>query len=273
LRKKFKINRSTTRDEDLDDLLSSLLTEGANIEELVDELNEALIMACNKTFRIHRASRNAPSHRFVPWWSTDLTVLRKRTNALRRLYQRTRNNEELREKRRTQYFECKATYATTIKREKLRSWKEYCNVSTATNPWGAIYKLAAGKRNTSTQITTLRKPDGTLTADTKETLSLMMDTFALKDNRRDDSDYHKHIRALTKQPANTADDREFTIEEISNIIASTNNKKVPGEDGITGAIYNCAFKTVPTFITAIYNGCLKRDIPNKMEESQAYPNY
>jgi hypothetical protein len=66
-------------------------------------------MACNNTFQIHRASRNSPSHRSVSWWSADVTILRKRTNALRRLYQRTRNNEELREKRKTQYFECKAT--------------------------------------------------------------------------------------------------------------------------------------------------------------------
>jgi hypothetical protein len=160
-----------------------LLTEGANIEKLVDEFNEALTMVCNNTFQIHRTSRNSPSHRSVSWWSADLTVLRKRTNVLRRLYQRTRNNEELREKRKTQYFECKATNAATIKREKIRSWKEYCDVSTATNPWGAIYKIAAGKRNTRTQITTLCKSDGTLTADTKETLSLMMDTFAPQDNR------------------------------------------------------------------------------------------
>jgi len=133
LRGKFKINHNNTR-EDVDDSLSSLLTEGANIEKLVDEFNEALTMACNNTIQVHRASRNALSHRSVPWWSADLTVLRKRTNALRRIYQRTRNNEELREKRKTEYFECKATYAATIKREKIRSWKEYCEGSTATNP-------------------------------------------------------------------------------------------------------------------------------------------
>ena len=147
-------------------------------------------MACNNTFPTHRASRNSTSHRSVPWWSADLTILRKRTNALRRLHQRTRNNDELREKRKTQYFECKATYAATIRREEIRSWKEYCDVSTATNPWGAIYKIAAGKRNTITHITSLRKPDGTLTADTKETLNLMLETFAPWDNRGDDNEYH-----------------------------------------------------------------------------------
>jgi hypothetical protein len=42
LRNKFKINRNTSRVEDADDLLSSLLTEGANIEKIVVEFNEAL---------------------------------------------------------------------------------------------------------------------------------------------------------------------------------------------------------------------------------------
>ena len=179
-----------TREEDLDDTLCSLLTDETGIEKRIDEFREALTTACNKSFHIQRVSRSAPLHRTVPWWSAGLRMLTKRTNALHRLYQRTRNNEELRERRKTQYFECKATYAASIRREKIRSWKEYCTMTSASNPWSAAYKLAAGKRNTSTPITTLRKPDGTLTADTTETLRLMTDTFTPEDNVSDDNDYH-----------------------------------------------------------------------------------
>jgi len=255
----------------VDYLLSSALTEGANIEKTVTEFNEALKIACNSTFPIHRASRNSTSHRSVSWWSADLTILRKRTNALRRLHRTTRNNDELREKRKTQYFGCKATYAATIRREKIRSWKEYRDVSTATNPWGAIYKIAAGKGNTMTQMS-LRKPDRTLTADTKETLSLMMETFAPQDNRGDDNEYHKNIRALTEQPVNTTDDWEFTTPEIRNIIENMKTNRAPGEDGITSEIYNHAFKTVPTFITAIYNSCLKQGIfPTDWKKAKLIP--
>jgi hypothetical protein len=39
-------------------------------------------------------------------------------------------------------------------------------MTTAANPWNTVYKLAAGNRNTITQITTLWKPDGSLTTDT-----------------------------------------------------------------------------------------------------------
>jgi len=49
-------------------------------------------------------------------------------------------------------------------------------MTTSANPWNKAYKLAAEKRNTSTQIT-LRKLDGSLTANIKETLRLMLEYF------------------------------------------------------------------------------------------------
>ena len=135
-------------------------------------------------------------------------------------------------------------------------------MTTAANPWNVVYNLAAGKRNTTTQITTLQKPDGTLTTDTRETLRLMLDNFTPEDNERDDSDYHKQIRAQTRQPTTTADDREFTIEEIRDAIESMDNKKARGEDSITGDIHNHTFQilVLPKSITAMYNGCLRDGI-------------
>jgi hypothetical protein len=42
-----------------------------------------------------------------------------------------------------------------------------------------------------------------------------------------------------------ADDQEFITEEIMNAIESMDNKKAPGEDGITGKIYKQTFKFSP----------------------------
>jgi hypothetical protein len=55
----------------------------------------------------------------VPRWTKELTVMRKRTNALRRRYQRMRNNDELRKQRKAIYIEGKARYEATIKKEKI----------------------------------------------------------------------------------------------------------------------------------------------------------
>ena len=101
--------------------------------------------------------------------------MRKRTNALRR-YQRTRKHEGLREHRKTIYLAEKARYEATIKREKIQSWKDYCNLTTSSNPWNEVYKLAARKRGDNTQITILRKPDGSLTEDLREPYSSCWNT-------------------------------------------------------------------------------------------------
>jgi hypothetical protein len=50
-------------------------------------------------------------------------------------------------------------------------------MTSSTNPWNEVYKLAAGKRKNNKQITALRKPDGSLTADINETLKHMLEYF------------------------------------------------------------------------------------------------
>ena len=185
-------------------------------------------------------------HKSVPWWTEELTTLRKRTNALRRRHQRTQNNDELRERRRIQYLQGRAQYAATIKREKLRSWKEFCNFTTAANPSNEVYKIAAGKRRHYSLITSLRKPDGTMTTDMDETVKLMLDHFTPEDKVQDDSDFHKRTKA--NGSVYNPDDREFTMAEVRNAIESMSNKKAPGEDGITSDIFKLTYET-----SKIYN--------------------
>jgi len=116
--------------------------------------------------------------------------MRKRLNALRRRYQRTTNNENLRTHRKAQYLEGKAMYASTMKIEKFSSWKAFCNLTPANNPWNKVYKLVAGKKKLKTHLTTLRKPYGTQTKDTADTMRHMLEHFTPEDNNKDDGDNH-----------------------------------------------------------------------------------
>jgi hypothetical protein len=155
--------------ETLDEVLCTRVANEPDVEGLVQEFYQVLEAACRSSFRSARATNAKSTHKTVPWWSGELTIMRNRLNALRRRHQRTRGNEELRCQRRAQYTDAKTKYAAKIKKEKTLSWKEYCNMTPYTNPWNETHRPAAGKRKSTAQITTLRKPDGSLTADLHET--------------------------------------------------------------------------------------------------------
>ena len=72
-----------------------------------------------------------------------------------------------------------------------------------------------------------------------------------------DSDYHKTIRTLTEQPIQTAGDKEFTPDEIGNAKDAINCKKAQGETGITGDIFQRAYKRFLNLINTLRE-CLRR---------------
>jgi hypothetical protein len=89
----------------------------------------------------------------------------------------------------------------------------------------------AGKRKHATQITTLRKPDGTLTKNLYETQTQMLRHFTPAHNQNDDTEYHKQLRTKSQESIDTADDKEFTVQEIKNVVASMGEKRCQGRTG------------------------------------------
>jgi hypothetical protein len=69
--------------------------------------------------------------------------MRKRTKALRRLYQRNKNNNGLRESRRVQYATAKTAYQATIKRKKNIILEEtlHCNITDESMEWDIQNRL------------------------------------------------------------------------------------------------------------------------------------
>jgi len=53
---------------------------------------------CEQSFKTNKARRTTQKYKSVPWWTQELTTMRKTTNNLRRKYQRTRDDAEQREK-------------------------------------------------------------------------------------------------------------------------------------------------------------------------------
>jgi hypothetical protein len=110
--------------EELDKYLSTIITTGTDLEQQVDIFAKALQSACRRTFQNTNTGNKNRKKKSVPWWTDSLTLMRKRVNACRRLYQRTRNDENLRESRKQKYAEAKTKYQAGIKKEKSNSWRE-----------------------------------------------------------------------------------------------------------------------------------------------------
>jgi len=66
-------------------------------------------------------------------------------------------------------------------------------------------------------LTMLQKPDGSKTTNMTETLKFMLEQVIPEDNAQDDTD-HQNVRKLIEQPIETTDDKEFTQDEIRQII-------------------------------------------------------
>jgi hypothetical protein len=252
--------------------LSKTVSKVKDFEKFVDIFTETLQSTCSRTFKTKCGNNRTNKKKSVPWWTAIRTIMRKRINALRRQYQRTRNDEQLRENRKIKYFEEKKKYQNEIKKEKFNSWKEYCSVTSSVNPWSQVYKLAAGKARNNRIMTTLRKPDGTDSANLLDTMETMMNHLIPDDTEEEESYYHKQVRKIVEEPIDTYDDLEFTEGEVKQAIESFNRKKAPGIDGITSGIYLQTFNNVPRLLTEIYNQCLKRGcFPRRWKVAKIIP--
>jgi len=200
--------------EKIDQELCNKINFYEDVDELVDTAFSCVTAACNAAFKISRGLKRSITEPAVPWWTEELTVLRKRTNALRRRYQRTTNNENLRQERKEMYFDGRREYEGKMKEAKLKSWKTFFTISDGVNPWNLVYKIASEKIGTTTRLTTLKKEDGTYTTDMKSTIFHMLEHFAPDDREDSDNELHREIRKEIQKPLDTADDKAFTKEEI-----------------------------------------------------------
>ena len=272
LKRSYDIPGISMDESDLDIKLEENIEKSADIKSDMARYKEALWKACSSSFGIPNRKGKEPKGKTVPWWTNDLTVLRKRVNSDRRKYQRTTTNRMLREKRKIIYLERKGQYEALISQEKLKAWREYCNITSGANPWNVAYRLGKGKTKENCILATLKQPNGEYTTSIKSTLDHMLQHFAAMDDEANDKDEHKALRKLVLDPIETEDDEVFSCKEIEDVLRKMNPKKAPGEDGITSDIILKVHMILPKFQTALYNKCLSRAyFPEEWKTALIYP--
>ena len=192
---------------------------------------------------------------------------------MRRRYQRTKNDADLRQERRLLYLECNRLYQAKLREEKLKSWKDVCSSTDSSNPRNAVYRYAAGRLRSKSTLTTLKACNNTYATDMQSTINRLMDHFVHEDNEYGKEAHHKRARLQVMEPVHTAENVAFTTQEIQAVLEKFEPRKAPpGEDALNGEILLHTFRSFPTFFTEIYNEWLKRgQFPKQWNRSTILP--
>jgi dTDP-4-amino-4,6-dideoxygalactose transaminase len=97
--------------------LAERLKSQEDVGKFTERIDETL-STCTEMFKYQTSPKYYTKGKSVPWWMTTLMIMRKRTNVLRRRYQRTLNNKELRAIRKNMHIKEKKMCQAVIKKEK-----------------------------------------------------------------------------------------------------------------------------------------------------------
>jgi hypothetical protein len=147
----------------------------SNPKEAMMEFINWITNACVKTIPITHIN----GWRKITWWTSDLSNMRKQT----RLYRRRLNKMldlETRERAQNAFRDCLDKYKTALRAAKGNVWKKYVEDNMKRDPWFIAHRIVANKLITG-NMSTVKKADGSMTADWQETVNEMIKCLFLKD--------------------------------------------------------------------------------------------
>jgi hypothetical protein len=103
--------------------LGQKFKQSTDTEELMSKFTSILTANCDAAFNVSRAGDRVIEERGVPWWTSEFTITRKRTLALRRRYLGTRIDDNPRQERKLCYQEGKRHYQAKLQEGKLKYLK------------------------------------------------------------------------------------------------------------------------------------------------------
>jgi hypothetical protein len=216
---KFRVNLKRTLPE-TQTYPHSIVSLEEDISNLTNALNKAFTKA-TKTQNNKNVKRNNSI-----WWTAELTTIKRNANIA---YRRYKNNKCSETWQNWKYDE--SVLATTIQREKRRGWRKYTtNIETLQEGQRLTKILGQGPTK---RIGLLKRPDGTSTKTTEDTLKHLLDThfpgnieINNEQNTHDNTKHHITTREWIEAG------KIITESKIKWAINEFQPYKSPGSDGI-----------------------------------------
>lgn len=233
------------------------LDDDANVDSYLSDVN-SMIQEGIRLSTPYKGSVN--ERRSVPWWSDELTLLRKRVSRARKSLNRRRRLQLPYDEEKRLYLLRRNTYNSLIKKSKWRCWSDFLNnygvERDRPNPWGFIHKVAKKGSIGNSTFGSLEMPDGSFTKSWSESAHLLASRFFPKDTFEGESAYHRNICKSVDRYSNSNVEAPFSGNEVSGVINNLKKKKAPGLDGVRYEHVIVLWKVRPKVLINLFNKCL-----------------
>ncbi|XP_037942706.1 uncharacterized protein LOC119675572 [Teleopsis dalmanni] len=202
------------------------------VGDLTSILNEAFNLACPST----RPSRKCNP----PWWNRNLGQLRKEC---RRFFNRAKLNRN--ESDWSEYKISLQNYKKELRKSKRTSWQSYCQEISRDSETSRLRKILS--KNPSVPEL-LRKPDGTWSNNSRESLDLLLDTHFPGSFASTESS-----ECLNYAPVNSI---KLNLQTLKWAIFSFKPYKSPGPDSIHPIELQNSWDQIQNWLLTIFKYCL-----------------
>jgi hypothetical protein len=228
----------------------SNLNTPAQIDAAIDFLQGGIITRIISKGARRRKYRNRPE-----WWTDEVERFRKVYLRKKDLFYRNRHREYSNHLH-SEMTAAKVKFVNKLQTTRKKAWDKFVENDLKVNPWGVVYKVAAGKFHEAGVLSCFTRDDDTITLTQEETMRHILHALLPDDDpeinnytqRQEQRDYIGIV------PRNTRGDR-FQGEELDAIINALSTNKAPGVDGIKGNVVKLAHKWVGPSLLKIYNAC------------------
>ena len=234
------------------------LTEIRSISELdfrAEEVTKSIIGAYNKSCPLKKAGSK---HKPNPWWTNELTSLRKQTRRLERKAQRSDLDADW-----DSFKESRKVFKKEIRKSRRRSWRELCEETEGLPPLVRLYKIL--KWDSNSQLGSIEKSDGSFTNSPEETLQCMLDTHL-----GDPEVTQPNEEVLEHNPILSGLGEEiFTNERARYAVDQFKPYKSPGSDGVYPIMLQAGWETLEPLYLEICKASIRLGhIPKIWQEAK-----
>ncbi|UYV69461.1 hypothetical protein LAZ67_6003664 [Cordylochernes scorpioides] len=219
---------------------SRLLPSPEDIDRVVLLLTSILQSACDSSMG-GRSNTTRPSK---PWWTPELSRIRRLVISLRRYSQKVRCS--IRNFFRGLYRACHNRLKAAIRKAKSKSWFNLCKeVSSAY--WSDIYRFIARGRGSPRGPPLLKHDNGSL-YNPHETCQTLLNHLFLPDTRP-----HPQRNAISAH----SDEPEFKPWEVLRAIHRCGKRKAPGPDGLGSKCLDLGDPSLQFLLAELFAKCLR----------------